>query len=75
MQKLVQLAIGSAVMFGAAPYLYGTPFNHWMIYLPLFVGAMYATALVQAHWPLPMRGRATTVPGASISGSDRMPSR
>jgi hypothetical protein len=49
MKKLVQIAVGAGVMFGAAPFLYGTPLNHWMVFAPLFLGGMYATALVQ-HW-------------------------
>ena len=49
MKRLIQLAIGSAVMFGAAPYLYETPFNHWMVFTALFVGSMYSVAVVQ-HW-------------------------
>ena len=49
MQSFIQYCVGCAVMFGAAPFLYETPFNHWMVYLPLFVGGMYATAVVQ-HW-------------------------
>lgn len=52
MKKAVQLAAGTAAIFGAAPYLYGTPLYHWMIFVPLFLGAMYAVALVQnfIHW-------------------------
>ena len=49
MKKAVQLAAGSAVIFGAAPYLHGTPLYHWMIFVPLFAGTMYAVAVVQ-HW-------------------------
>lgn len=37
-------------MFIPAPYLVGTPFNDWIVYTALFVGGMYATALVQAHF-------------------------
>lgn len=32
-----------------APPLYGTPLYHWMIFAPVFIGSMYAVALVQ-HW-------------------------
>lgn len=49
MKKLVQLAVGLAVIFGVAPTLFGTPFNHWMVYVALLVGSMYAVALAQ-HW-------------------------
>ena len=53
MKKLVQLAAGGAVIFGIAPYTYGTPLHHWMVFVPLFVGTMYTVALVQhyvGHW-------------------------
>ncbi len=49
MKKLVQIAVGAGVMFGAAPFLYETPLYNGMVFVPIFVGAMYATALVQ-HW-------------------------
>lgn len=47
MKKLVQAAVGAAVMFGAAPFTYGTPLHDGMVFTSLFIGAMYATALVQ----------------------------
>jgi len=55
MKKLIQLAAGCAAMFGAAPYLYGTPLYHWMIFVPIFLGTMFLVALLQhyVHW----RGR------------------
>lgn len=58
MKKLVQIAVGAGVMFGAAPFLYGTPFNHGMIFVPLFLGGMYATAVAQhwIHWRNSRRG-------------------
>ena len=50
MQKALQYASGCAAMFLPAPYLFGTPFNHWVIFTGLFVGGMYAVAMVQAHF-------------------------
>lgn len=49
MKKLVQVAVGAAVMFGVAPFLYETPLYSGMVFVPLFLGAMYATALVQHY--------------------------
>lgn len=45
-------------MLIVAPYLYETPFNHWIVYSALFVGVMYAVALVQhhIHWRRSRRG-------------------
>ncbi len=58
MKRLAQIAAGSAAMFGAAPLVYGTPHNHGFVFVTLFVGAMYATALVQhwLHWRYSRRG-------------------
>lgn len=63
MKKAVQLAVGTAVIFGAAPYLYDTPFYHWMVFVPLFLGAMYATAVVQhlVHWRTRASGKSVGV--------------
>lgn len=49
MKKLVQAAVGAAVIFGLAPFTYGTPLHHATVYVPLFIGAMYVTALVQSR--------------------------
>lgn len=58
MKKLAQVAVGAGIMFGAAPFLYGTPLNHWAVFVPLFVGSMYGVAVVQHYWPrLSMRRR------------------
>ena len=46
---MVQFVVGVAAMCIAAPYLFGTPLYHWMVFVPIFVGAMYGTALLQ-HW-------------------------
>lgn len=51
MKKLVQLSAGSAVIFGIAPLTHGTPLHHWLVFVPLFVGTMYAVAVVQHYWP------------------------
>jgi hypothetical protein len=70
MKKLMQLAIGTAAMVLAAPYLYETPLNNWGVFLALFVGGMYATALVQhwLHWRMSSRAGSD---GASDSGAVR----
>lgn len=62
-------------MFLAAPFLYGTPFNHWMVFTALLFGAMYATALVQAliHFRFSRRGALTARPGAKEYGRERKP--
>lgn len=75
MKKFVQLAAGSAVMLMAAPHLYGTPFNHWMVFAALFVATMYGVAVLQAyaHWRFSNRGAATTTPGARVMGRPRTP--
>jgi hypothetical protein len=52
MKKLVQIAVGAGVILGLAPFTYGTPLHTGMIYVPLFLGAMYGTAVVQHYWPL-----------------------
>lgn len=65
MQKLVQVAAGAAVMFAVAPFLYGTPFNHWLVFLPIFMGTMYGVALWQFHRRFSKRGADTATPGAS----------
>lgn len=65
MQKFVQFAAGCAVMFGAAPFLHGTPLDHWMVYLPLFAGTMYGVAVLQFHRRFSgKRGADTAMPGA-----------
>lgn len=68
MKKLIQFSAGCAAMFGVAPYLYGTPFNHVLIYGPLFLGVMYATAIVQAyaHGRFSSRGTVGTAPRAKM---------
>lgn len=50
MKRLIQVAVGAAVMFGIAPFTYGTPLHDGMVFISLFVGAMYATALLQHYW-------------------------
>lgn len=73
MKTFIQLAVGTAAMVLAAPCLYGTPFNHWMVFLPIFVGAMYATAHVQhwLHFRYSRRGAAAATPGAKARGAFR----
>ncbi len=58
MKRLAQIAAGSAAMFGVAPFMSGTPLYHGAVFATLFVGAMYATALVQhrLHWRNSRRG-------------------
>lgn len=75
MQKALQFAVGCAAMFLAAPFLHETPFNHWMVFLPLFMGSMYATAVLQAlfHFRFSRRGALTAKPGASEYGRARGP--
>jgi hypothetical protein len=51
MKKLVQIAVGAGVMFGAAPFLYETPLNHGAVFVPLFLVTMYGVAVVQHYWP------------------------
>lgn len=56
MKKFVQFVVGVAAMCFVAPFLFGTPFNHWMVFVPIFAGAMYGTALLQhygSHWRRP----------------------
>lgn len=50
MKKLVQVSVGAGVIFGIAPFTYGTPLHHGMVFVPVFIGAMYATALAQHFW-------------------------
>jgi hypothetical protein len=58
MKSFVQFVVGGVVMCAVAPLVHGTPFEHWMFFLPLFIGSMYATALVQhhIHWRRSRRG-------------------
>lgn len=58
MKSFVQFLVGVAVMFAVAPLIYETPFNHPLIFAGLFLGAMYATAVVQhyIHWRRSRRG-------------------
>lgn len=49
MKSLVQFVVGCAAMILLAPPLFGTPLYSWLVFAPVFVGAMYAVALVQ-HW-------------------------
>lgn len=58
-------------MLAAAPFLYGTPFNHWMVYLPLYLGTMYGVAVWQFHrrFSAGRRGADTAMPGASRYGT------
>lgn len=75
MQHLIQFVVGGAVMLLVAPLLYGTPFNHVLVFMPLFVVSMYATAVVQAyvHWRFSKRGADTATPGASENGRRSSP--
>jgi hypothetical protein len=49
MKKLVQVAVGVALMLGIAPLTFGTPFNHWMVFVPILLAGMYGTAVVQHY--------------------------
>lgn len=52
MKKLVQVAVGAAVIFGIAPFTDGTPLHHGLVFVSLFIGTMYGVAVVQHYWPL-----------------------
>lgn len=71
MAKFMQLAVG----FGAACFVgelvHGTPLYHYGVIVPVFVGAMYATALLQArlHWRRSSWGSADKPPGARAKGA------
>lgn len=58
MKSLVQFVVASAVGVGAVQILDGTPFNNVIVYGVLFLGTMYATAVVQhyIHWRRSKRG-------------------
>lgn len=72
MKSFIQVAVAFLLTGWLAHYLHGTPLYHWMVFLPLFVGAMYAVALVQhrLHWRFSRRGRPMT-PGARANGTER----
>jgi hypothetical protein len=44
------IAGGTAAMVLPAPYLFGTPFYQWPIFVGLFIGGMYAVAFVPAYF-------------------------
>jgi hypothetical protein len=50
MQKLVQIVVSSAVTIGVAPFLFGTPLNHWLVYSLILGWTAYATAILQARF-------------------------
>lgn len=54
-------------------FLFGTPFYNGYVIGPLFVGAMYVTALVQHwfHWRRSSRRGMPGTPGAKANGADR----
>ena len=66
MQRFVQFVAGVGAMFLAAAFLHETPLNHGGVYVPIFIGTMYAVALVQhrLHWRS-VRGKAARTPGAA----------
>lgn len=71
MKSLAQMAVGIAAMVLLAPHVFGTPFNHWMVFAPVFIGSMYAVALVQHwfHWRRSRRG----IPGMLGSRPNGIP--
>jgi hypothetical protein len=61
-------------MFLAAPLLYETPLSHGTVFMTIFVGGMYATALVQ-HWLHWRRSRRGFIGGAPDADSSAAPER
>lgn len=75
MKKLIQIVVGGVAMCAVAHLTWETPFHHWMVFTPIFIGTMYGVAVLQAyaHWRFSRRGAATTTPGASVNGTPRAP--
>lgn len=73
MKSIIQVAVAFALTSWLGHYLHGTPLYHWGVFLPLFVGVMYAVALVQhfLHWRGASRRGMPTTPGARAKGADR----
>ncbi len=73
MRKFIQLLAAFSVTLWVAPYLFATPFYHWMVFVPIFAGSMYAVALVQHwyHWRFSRRGML----GSRPNGTPFMPRR
>lgn len=72
MKSIIQVLVAFLLTGWIGHYLHGTPLYHWVVFLPLFVGAMYATAVAQhywAHWRLSRRGM-PGMPGAKANGAD-----
>jgi len=67
----MQWIAGCLAMALAQPFLFGTPFHHWMVYTAVFIGAAYGVALAQFHRRFSRRGADTARPGASASGTSR----
>lgn len=75
MKSLVQFAAGTGAMVLLAPHLFGTALYHWIIFAPVFTGAMYAVAMVQhwLHFRFSRRGM-PLMPGRSPNGTPFIPS-
>lgn len=75
MKSFIQFAAGVAAMCLLAPLVFETPFNHWAVFVPVFVGTMYGVAVAQHFWAHRRSSRRMVeMPGARASGVPRMPS-
>lgn len=75
MKSLVQFVIGTGAMVLPAPYLFGTPLYHWIVFAVIFTGAMYCVALVQHWFYLRFSRRGVLLaPGRSANGTLFRPS-
>lgn len=75
MKSFIQFVAGGAAMCLLAPFVFETPFNHWVVFVPVFAGTMYGVAVLQHYWDHRRSSRRMVVrPGARASGAPRMPS-
>ena len=73
MKSIIQVLVAFLFTgFLSEALLFGTPLYNGYIILPLFIGAMYATALAQhfIHWRLSSRRGMPGMPGARAKGAD-----
>lgn len=75
MAKFTQIAVGFLAAGAVGEVVHGTPLYHYGVLVPVFVGAMWLCAHVQArrHWRASRRGRAARPPGARANGIARGP--
>lgn len=74
MKSFIQFVAGGAAMCLLAPFVFETPFNHWAVFVPVFLGTMYGVAVLQHFLAHRLSSRRMVVtPGAKASGVPKTP--